>query len=776
QGGAGGAVEAFGQRVAATDSAVTAFRQGSAGVSEPAAIRVVLGRVQTGLLGLGMVRQQVTVAPNAVGSVVAFRYRALIAEVVAFRQGLAQIGVSESASRRIRAAAALSAAVEALSRSEVTVARHLDSGRLTPAAEREIVAADAAYTEAIQSFADLAPAAWRGWLNAVVRGPQVVTGERLYGLVIRAQPGDRLDVGTDVAGWVSACEARLDLLRRAVARVDADLLAAVTAERDARRMSIGAQSLLVGGVLLAMVAVAWWVARQLGRSLVALRARAERVAGTELPGLIATIEAGATPSDHGEHADRDDRGACGDHPGVAADAATVDSLAERAARDVGIAGRDEVGQVAEAFGQVVASAVRLAGRQAMLRAGISSMLVALSWRLQRRADAMMVSLDALERDEQDPDRLAQLFELDHVAALIRRLIANLQVLAGGLAGQPRSGAVELTDLLRAAYGEIDDYTRITLTDIDQGVAVSGEAAEEVIHLLAELLDNAVRFSGPDEQVIVTARRVGDRLHLQIQDAGTGMSHDQFVGVYQRLEFPGQLHRDATRQMGIPVVAAIAARLGIRIDYRTSLGEGTRVDLILPAGLITHTRPAMAPGPDDTQQVPALPKAAPPTWPPVGPPRSTASPTAVTGRQIPLAAPVLVDVVEQPPVIFEELRRDASCGWFAAVDPEPDAAGRGHQVTDTVPGWVVPSGARPAVAVGTTRSGLPRRHPGQRVVPVPVADPPVAAAGVLRRDPQAVRRRTAGFQRGRAAALYQPPARRQPAPALYQPSAVKEPSR
>ncbi|MBN1174098.1 MAG: nitrate- and nitrite sensing domain-containing protein, partial [Micromonosporaceae bacterium] len=430
QGGAGGAVEAFGLRVAATDTAVTAFRQGSAGVSGPAAIRVVLGRVTAGLLGLGMVRQQVTVAPNAVGSVVAFRYRALVAEVLTFRQAVAQIGVSESASRRIRAASALSAAGEALSRVEVTVARHLGAGRLTPAAEREIVAADAAYTEAIQSFADLAPSAWRGWLNEVVRGPQVVAAERLYGLVIRAQPGDRLDVGADVAGWVSACEARLDLLRQAVARVDADLLSAVTGERDARRMSIGVQSLLVGGVLLAMVAVAWWVARGLGRSLVALRARAERVAGTDLPALIATIEAGAAPSDHGDGADpadRDDRRGCGDHPGMAGDAATVDSLAERATRDVGIAGRDEVGQVAEAFGQVVAAAVRLAGRQAMLRAGISSMLVALSWRLQRRADAMMVSLDALERDESDPDRLAQLFELDHVAALIRRLIANLQV-------------------------------------------------------------------------------------------------------------------------------------------------------------------------------------------------------------------------------------------------------------------------------------------------------------------------------------------------------------
>jgi signal transduction histidine kinase len=746
QAGAVGAVEAFGQRVVASDVAATAFRRRAAGVSTPpSAIRAVLDRVAAGLGGLGLVRQQVMVAPDAVGSVVAFRYRALIAEVLAFRQGLARLGVSESTSRRIRAAAGLSEAVEALSRSQVTVARNLGVGRLTPAAQREIVAADTAHAEAVQSFAELAPPGWREWLNTRVRGPQVVVAERLYGVVTRAQPGEALEVGTDVAGWVAVCESHLDLLRQVVFQIDADLVAVVTGERDSRRTAIGVQAGLVGGVLLAVVAVAWWVARHLGRSLVELRARAEYLAGTRLPELIAAVEAAASD------------------PAAPEDSARVEVLAARAVEGVGVPGRDEVGQVAEAFGQVAGSAVRLAGQQALLRVGISSMLVALSRRLQRRADAMMVSLDALERDESDPDRLGKLFELDHVAALIRRLIANLQVLAGGRAGLPRPGVVELTDLLRAAYGEVDDYPRITLAEVDQRVSVDGEAAEEITHLLAELLDNAVRFSPPERPVTVTARGVADRVCLQIADAGPGMSRDQLAEVYDRLEHPGQLHRDATRRMGIPVVAAIAARLGIRIDYRSRLGEGTRVDLILPAHLINASQPERRQSADDTQRLPAVPPGGlvpdgPPDWPPPGGPAvSPGGAGTPAPAETPVPAPTLgADPAvgparaEQPPLIFEELRRQARHGWFAT--PEAAPGGRGGQ-PPAVAGWVTPSAAQPAVPVGTTASGLPRRHPGQRtLLPTIPSGPP---AGVVRRDPNEVRRRTGGFQRGRATAQYQP---------------------
>ncbi|MFP5371634.1 MAG: ATP-binding protein, partial [Actinomycetes bacterium] len=297
-------------------------------------------------------------------------------------------------------------------------------------------------------------------------------------------------------------------------------------------------------------------------------------------------------------------------------------------------GTDEIGQVAAAFNQVSASAVRLAAEQARLRAVIGAMFLSLSRRLQKRSDRMMASLDGLERGEEDPEQLQKLFELDHTATLLRRLIANLQVLAGGQAGRPREALVALPTVLQAAGQGIDAYTQVHQIGVDDSVHIRGHVVEDLAHLLTELLDNAAQAAPPDRQVLVEARRVGDLLHIQVQDEGAGMTPETLDAVRERLAPPRLLDLQATQKMGLPVVGTIAQRLGIQVEVRSALREGTRVDLTVPAELFEH-RPPMPEitAPPPPRAVPAaagqpatrpaaLPAAPLPDGPRAGPPPGT----------------------------------------------------------------------------------------------------------------------------------------------------------
>ena len=686
----------------ATDVAIGAFTAERPRTTLPGSLVPLVQRIDGELTGLTALRQQVATAPDAVLSVIAFRYRAVIADLITYRQALGQIGVSSTSANGLRSVAALSQAIESLSQLQVAAVRAMTAGRLTPAGQQEIVAADTGSTEALQTFTDLGDPSWRGLLNSRIGGgPQILAAERLQGRVTRAQPGTSLDLGTDARGWSTAVGARIALMHAVEADLDNQLLADVTAQRDAERRSIVMSSSVVAVLLLIVVVLGWWVARSLTTSLSRLQAGAFDVATNRLPSMVRNLDVDN------------------------ADPATIERLVARAAEPIPVDGDDEVGKVADAFNRITASAVRLAGEQAALRAGVGAILVSLSRRLQLRADAMMVSLDALEQDEQDHERLKKLFDLDHVATLIRRLIANLQILAGGRGGRPRDGSVSLVDLLRAAGQEIEDYARVHTNDVDEGVQVSGAIADALIHLLAELLDNATRFSPPDTPVSMAARHVGDLLHIQIRDEGTGMTETQLQVARDRVANPRRLDQRATQQMGLPVVGAIAARLDLKIGFRSTAQRGTTVDLTVPGSAFVHRRPELQEPTRELAPISAAVAAAPPpTWP------------------LPLGYASTTTPAE--PLIFEQLERS----WFSPSSG-PGAQPRTGQVLQPAamaPDW---GGARTAVAVAepieTTRSGLPIRQPSQRVFPESAPATPPAIP--VQRAPERVRRQMAAFQHG-----------------------------
>lgn len=402
RGGGATAEREYRERVAATEVAAGRFSAAVRGVRLPTGLDAVMARVEVQVSGLAVLRQQVQGAPDVAASLVVFRYRAVVADLLAYRQGLSQVGVDAATANDLRAAAALSEAIESLGLMQVAVVRSVDAGVLTPAAQQEVVAADAGFAEAMQAFRGLAPAGWQARLNARVGGEEVVAAERLQGVVVRAGPDAPLRLGVDAGQWVAAVATRMELMHTVERELDAELLAEVTGQRDALRRGIGGLGAVVLAGLVLMVGIGWWVTRSLAGSLTRLRAGAEVVAGVRLPRMVAQLDAGST------------------------DPAAVRRLMAQAAEPIRVDGRDEVGQVAAAFNSVAASAVRIAGEQAALRTSVAGIFESLSRRLQQRSDRMIASLDTLERDEQDPNRLAQLFELDHVATLIRRMIVGLQ--------------------------------------------------------------------------------------------------------------------------------------------------------------------------------------------------------------------------------------------------------------------------------------------------------------------------------------------------------------
>lgn len=690
----------------ATDAIAVQLRAELEGFELPENLAVPMRRALVGLDGLPALREQVLRAKEAVLSAVAFRYRAVIAQLISYRQALSQVGVSAQTASQLRAAAALSAAIESNAQLQVIAIRAMTADVLTPAAQQDIATANAGIIESMETFADLAPPGWPAQLNRITgSGEQVLLAEQLQALVIRSQPGTELALGVDARTWSEAVSTRMELMHSVEAGLDGELVADVTRERDAQRRTIVISLTAIAVLLLIVLAIGLVVARSLTGSLRRLRSRAIQVADYRLPEMV--------------------RGLDVENP----DPAAAQRLMAAAAEPIPVDGTDEVGEVAAAFNEVTASAVRIAGEQAALRAAIGAILVALSRRLQIRADAMMVSLDALEEHEFNPERLEKLFALDHIAVLIRRLIFNLHVLAGGSGGRPRENPVALADVLRAAGQEIEDFNRVVATAVDQTAWIRGDAIDEMVHLLAELLDNATRFSPPDSQVKVEAKRVGDQLHIQIRDEGVGMSEEGLRQARERIANPRRLDSRTTQHMGLPVVGALAQRLGVKIEFRSVLRQGTWVDLTIPAGLV-----------ENGEGLTDVPTAA---ASPVRPVLAAAATSTSTGAWPALPVQVPASVTLEEPIIFDQLRSDPTRSWFQPGGGDGEAV---PIAADWLAAARAAQAAESAEVSERTPSGLPVRQPGERVIPR-VELGPVPPDTVVRREPHKIRRQMTAFQHG-----------------------------
>jgi signal transduction histidine kinase len=361
--------------------------------------------------------------------------------------------------------------------------------------------------------------------------------------------------------WYNNMAVTIGDVRKVAAQLTGDITArAGTLSSNATRDLVETSILTL--VLLALVLLtSTLVARSLIRPLRKLRRDALDVAGNRLPEMVRRLSQSE-----------------GTDEGVEIE-------------PIGVTSTDEIGEVARAFDQVHREAVRLAADEAMLRGNLNAMFINLSRRSQSLIERQLSLIDSLEQSEQDPGRLSSLFRLDHLATRMRRNSENLLVLAGHEVTRRWSQPVPLVDVLRAAISEIEQYERVVL-NVQPGIVVVGQAVNDVVHLVAEIVENATTFSPEDTQVYVSGQPLSSGgVLLDITDNGVGISDQEMSHANWRLDNPPVVDVAVSRRMGLFVVGRLAARHGVRVRLRHAQAGGLTALIWLPD---TVAAPEVAP--------------------------------------------------------------------------------------------------------------------------------------------------------------------------------------
>ncbi|MEJ2577755.1 MAG: HAMP domain-containing protein, partial [Kineosporiaceae bacterium] len=371
-----------------------------------------------------------------------------------------------------------------------------------------------------------------------------------------ARSADRLVGGRD--------EEPLAILDAVVVHISGTVTARVAEVKEQaqerQRGTIVAGLLAIGGLALAVAVVV----RRIVGPVRGLTTAVRRTAEHTLPAVIAEIKA-APPE------------------------ATPPALPRYRVRT-----HDELKPLAEAFTQVQDSAVRLAREQHQAEREAADMLINLGRRNQNLLSRLLTQVSELERNEQDPDALAQLFRLDHAATRIRRNAESMRmlVLAGAKQTRAFSAPVPVEDVIRAALSEIEDYARVDLYHIEDG-QVAGTAVADVVHLLAELIENATHFSPPHTQVTVVGQRLRVGYRIRVLDQGVGMTRRELDEANDRILRAVQGRADS-KLLGLYVVGRLATRRGIGVTLEPSASHGITATVVLPAEILTEHAAAPAP--------------------------------------------------------------------------------------------------------------------------------------------------------------------------------------
>ena len=271
------------------------------------------------------------------------------------------------------------------------------------------------------------------------------------------------------------------------------------------------------------------------------------------------------------------------------------------------AGDDEIGQVGQAIDAVRQTAIRSAVEEARLRQGLNDVFRNLARRNQSLLQRQLSVLDDMERRATDPDVLADLFKMDHLTTRMRRHAEGLIILSGAAPGRGWSAPVKLIDVMRGAVAEIEDYARVTVSTQSKA-ALAGSAVTDVIHLLAELIENATTLSPPFTQVRVIGESVGNGFAIEIEDRGLGLSAQKMAELNDRLANPPDINPANTEQLGLFVVGQLALRHAISVALRPSPYGGTTAVMLIPQQLIVDEAPAAitAGGPGSISRSGAMP--------------------------------------------------------------------------------------------------------------------------------------------------------------------------
>ena len=610
-----------------------------------------------------------------------------------------------------------------------------DRGMLSAAAGQSFIAAAASRRLLMNDAVTLLPASMSAAYASIENSAQYRQFQTMENQ-ITSSIGSPEPIPVNASAWQSASQGYLASMTTAELN-SAGQLAAMAASLSDRSLT---EALVAGGAGLAAVVgsvfLMAWFGRKLTRDLRGLDGSVRAMAEERLPRVVERLRRGED----------------------------VDVLAESPPPPASTI--REISQIAASFATVQEEAVAVAVDQARLRKGVSQVFLNISMRNQSLLHRQLSMLDSMERQTSEPGALADLFRLDHLTTRMRRHAEGLIILSGSTPARGWRNPVPVVDVLRAAIAEVEDYVRVDVVS-ESGDLIAGNAVNDLIHLFAELIENATTFSPPSTRIEIRADRVGNGLAVEIEDRGLGLAEEDLAAVNRRLAGPAEWDLANSEQLGLFVVSRLAARHTITVTLRRSAYGGTTVILLLPFGVIVR---AEDPGQPGTTDPVALPRGATGPMPMVSEEHSPAdgagipSPFGPGGQHHqPSAAPRApwqADAMTSWPQAFQPraVRREAS-GHDGREDTGP-----GQPFTSPGPPRREPEGPVPG-SLGS-HLGMPVRVPQASLAPQlrarPDADSQTGAhqaADVGQRSPEATREMLIlmqhGWERGRLDDLGEP---------------------
>ncbi|TSE01248.1 HAMP domain-containing protein [Skermania sp. ID1734] len=521
-------------------------------------------------------------------------------------------------------------------------------------------------------------------LTAKIADLQKLTNDRITTLLDARGHNQPLPVDKLRASLLASQAAYTDMTRQAAADISSVIDQRVA---DARNVAIRDIAIVLAALIIATV-LAVLVSRSLLSPLRRLRESALRVSHAELPEEIDRIKAG-------------------------------ERLENIQVSPVPVRTTEEIGQVARAVDDMHGQALRLAGEQAQLRLQVNDMFETLSRRNKSLVDHQLNLIESLEQEEKDPTRLDSLFRLDHLAARMRRNNDNLLILAGTKTRQQRNAAVQLGDVVRGAISEVEEYQRVRIGAVPDGL-IAGSAVADVVHIIAELLDNALRASPPDSEVgFHYGRAIDGGWIIEIADTGIGIPPAQLDAINTQLREGSTVSAETARRMGLYVVGQLAHRHGISVRLRPTLETARNAGIVASIHLppqLTVAAPSPAPAP--------VPQASAEPREPVAP-RPPLAPVAA-------AAPNGVDAVHtglpqrQPGSALPQRQPGPGLPQREPVSPPPQGE-PSPELPQRQPASGLPQ-RQPGAGLpqGQPGAGLPQRQPAAPA-PEPTAIPVAATA-------------------------------------------------
>ncbi|MBA0127714.1 sensor histidine kinase [Haloechinothrix sp. YIM 98757] len=482
-------------------------------------------------------------------------YTELITSLMAIReQAVATIREPELVRAHL-AASTLARAKEKMSVERALIAEGISRGELDQQSTRDLLGARAERDAAVADFRTFASWEQQQIYEDTMTGLIVDNGNDISEAVLTRAESDRSLSDLDAEEWDTASTYTINLAAEAEDALLVGMQERTDELADRTSTAVVRDGAIVLGLLLLATVLTMVIARSLLRPLRTLRTTAFDVAQRRLPAAVRGM--------------RDDPGA----------------QWSTEVAPVPVYSREELGQVARAFDAVHGEAVRLAAEQAALRTNVNAMFVNLSQAGRELSERQLAVLDRMEAEERDPENLANLFELDHLAARLRRIGENLLVLTGNDYVRMLPGTVPAAEVLGAALSEIDQYQRVRMLD-PPPIAIRGDAVSDVVHIISELLENATNSSEADTAVTVASsmNHRGQWL-VEITDYGPGLSQEAIERANARLAEPPEIDVEATRRMGLYVVACLAQRHDLAVWLRNAPSGGLTASLLVPAELI-----------------------------------------------------------------------------------------------------------------------------------------------------------------------------------------------